>query len=223
MLKAIKAVLIMDMQIGFRRQSHIWIVFSFFLLCSMFFPFAVGSEPALLKKTGAGFFTLSALLSMMSSLSYMFANDHNDGLLEQLVSSDGDMIAYSFGRNISFWLMTIIPLILSAPISLAILGLDFSHFGMTVIILVLTTLSLTFIGSIGSAMVLTSNNAAMLLPLIVIPLIIPVLIFSANGLYMCYNGYDIQGLILILTAIALVSIVISPLITSYTLKVAVSR
>lgn len=218
MFKQIIAVMKQDLKIVCYKPSQMWVIVSFFLLCALFLPFAVGSDITLLRRVGAGFFVVAILLSSMLSLNTMFKTDYEDGTLMQMVAYDASLISLTLGRIFSFWLTLLIPLILATPFAMVLLNLSFDKFLMVTFLLFLITLPTSFIGSIGASIILSANNSSILLPVIIVPLLLPVLIFGANGLYMCYNGYELQMVLLVLASIATFSMAICPPFTAYILK-----
>ena len=59
----------------------------FFVIVTSLFPLGIGPEPALLRKIAPGVLWVGALLATMLGLQRMFAADHADGTLEQMVLS----------------------------------------------------------------------------------------------------------------------------------------
>jgi heme exporter protein B len=110
---------------------------------------------------------------MSLGLGQMFREDWEDGTLEWWVSENKSLEIYVLAKIVGYWLRLGIPLtgivgIISGLASLPLL-----------IGVALTTLVLTLLGAIGSALCLNAKaNAALLLPLLTLPLGIPMMLVS---------------------------------------------
>ena len=86
-------------------------------------PVPAGHRPgtALLRKIGPGVLWVGALLATMLGLQRMFATDHADGTLEQMVLSPRALPLLVAGKIAAHWLVSGLPLVVLAPV----LGLQF--------------------------------------------------------------------------------------------------
>ncbi len=76
-----------DLFFGMRRSSELANSLIFFLIVVTMFPFALGTETALLRDIYPGVIWVAALLSVTMSLDRMFNSDYEDGTLEQMLLS----------------------------------------------------------------------------------------------------------------------------------------
>ena len=107
------------------------------------------------------------------SLDQLFREDWEDGTLEWRVSEETSLETYVLGKILTHWIRLGIPLT-------GIIGV-ISGFGSPALLLgvAATTLTLTLLGAIGSALCLnTKVNASILLPLLTLPLGIPMMVVS---------------------------------------------
>ena len=79
------ALVTRDLRLAWRQRGDLFIAVSFFLLVAALFPFALGPEPNLLLRIGPGVVWVAALLASLLGLARLFAADHADGTLEQMV------------------------------------------------------------------------------------------------------------------------------------------
>src|SRR5947207_6978441 len=85
MLAALRCVIYRDLLHAARRRSDVLTVLLFFVIVVSLFPLGVGPDPALLRVIAPGVIWVAALLASMLALQRVFAADHADGTLEQIV------------------------------------------------------------------------------------------------------------------------------------------
>ena len=96
----------------------------FFLAVAMLFPFAVGPDARLLARTGAGVIWVAALLAAILPLDRLVEPDVEAGLFDQWALRGISEEALLAVRVLAHWLSFGVPLMLAAPISAGLLGLD---------------------------------------------------------------------------------------------------
>src|SRR3989441_6604752 len=85
MLETARCIVIRDLLVAWRRRSDVATALLFFVIVTSLFPLGIGAEPDLLRSIAPGVIWVAALLSCMLSLGRLFAADHADGTLEQLL------------------------------------------------------------------------------------------------------------------------------------------
>jgi len=107
MLSALRAALWRDLTLAFRRPSDVLTPLAFFGIVTSLFPLGVGPEPALLKAIAPGVIWVAALLASMLALPRLFAADHEDGTLEQMLLGAAPLtlwpIALFFAKSKNVW------------------------------------------------------------------------------------------------------------------------
>ncbi|MFN3593078.1 MAG: heme exporter protein CcmB, partial [Thiobacillaceae bacterium] len=85
MLRFLLTVIRRDLLLAARRRGD-WLTSQFFfvMVVSMF-PLGIGADPNVLRMIGPGVVWVAALLASLLSLSRLFADDHRDGSLEQML------------------------------------------------------------------------------------------------------------------------------------------
>ena len=143
-----------DLLLAARRSADVASVIFFFVIAASLFPLGVGAEPAMLRAVAPGVLWVAALLSTMLSLGRLFAADHLDGTLEQMLLSPQPLIMTVIAKILAHWLISGLPLVVLAPV----LGLQFDLSGKEILVLttslLLGTPVLSLIGSIGAALTL---------------------------------------------------------------------
>jgi len=182
-----------ELQIAMRKQAEILNPLWFFLIVITLFPLVIGPDPALLSRIAPGVAWVAALLSALLSFERLFRDDYIDGSLEQLMLTSQPLVLTALAKVLAHWLLTGLPLILLSPIAALLLSLEKSIWWALVLTLLLGTPVLSCLGAIGVALTVGLRKGGVLLSLLVVPLFIPVLIFSASvldaaGLSLPYNG-----------------------------------
>src|SRR5262249_56571771 len=101
MLDAALCVVRRDLLLAWRRRSDVGTALLFFIIVASLFPLGIGAEPNLLRSIAPGVIWVAALLSSMLSLSRLFAGDHADGTLEQLVLSGAPLGALASAQTLA--------------------------------------------------------------------------------------------------------------------------
>lgn len=208
-----------DLLLALRRRSDVLTTFFFFVIVVSLFPLGVGAQPNTLREIAPGVVWVAALLASMLALNRLFAADHADGTLEQLVLTPQPLSLLVLGKVLAHWLATGLPLVLIGPF----LGLQFDlpaqALGVMTVALLLGTPVLSMVGAIGAALTLGTRGGGGLVALLVLPLYIPVLIFGAAAVSASANGMDVTGHLSLLGAFLLVAAVLTPWATAAAIRI----
>ncbi len=210
-----------DLRLALRQRGDAVMVVLFFVLAAMLFPFAVGPEPNLLARLAAGVIWVTALLAVLLSLERLFLADFEDGSLELLVLAPGPLSLTVLAKVLAHWLTTGLPLIAAAPLIALLYNMDVSALPVLALAMLLGTPSLSLTGAVGAALTLGARRGGVLVPLLVLPLYIPVLIFGVAAIDATLAGLSARPHLLFLAAIFLVMLVVAPLAAAAALRQAV--
>lgn len=220
-MDSLRAVLARDLTIALRRKADALTALFFFVIVASLFPMAVGADPALLRTLGPGVLWVAALLSSILGLHRLFADDHADGTLEQLALSPRAFPALVAGKILAHWLVTGLPLVLLAPVLALEFGLGTEAMPAIVGGLLLGTPLLSLLGAIGAALTLGLRGAGALLPLLVLPLYVPTLIFGAGAVQASEAGLDPRAHLALLAAMLVVAAFFVPFAVAGALRIAI--
>ncbi|KAI5915963.1 heme exporter protein CcmB [Thauera sp. 2A1] len=198
MLSAFFAVLRRDLLLAWRGRADVLVTLAFFVIVVCLFPFGVGAEANLLRTIAPGVLWVAALLACLLSLHRLFAQDHADGTLEQLLLSSEPAVLWVTAKVLAFWLTTGLPVVVVAPVLGMLLDLEQGAYPALVISLVLGTPILALLGAVGAALTLGLRGGGMLLALLVLPLFVPVLIFGAGAVEAELSGTGATAHLLLL-------------------------
>ncbi len=219
-MKAMLAVVHRDLLLAMRRKTEVLTALLFFVIVASLFPLGIGPEPALLRKIAPGVLWVAALLATMLGLQRMFAADHADGTLEQMLLSPTPLGLLVAGKNLAHWLVSGLPLVLLAPLLGMQFDLDAQGLVVLTVGLLLGTPVLSLIGSIGAALTLGVRGGGVLLSLLVLPLYIPTLIFGAGAVQAQAAGQGASGHLSLLGALLVLSLFFAPWATTAALRIA---
>ena len=218
-MSELAALLIRDVRIAIRVGGGALMGVMFFLVVVVIVPFAVGPDLALLKRIGPAILWLAALLASLLALDGLFAADHEDGSLDLLLMSRAPLELIVLVKGLAQWLTTGLPLIIAAPLIGLMLNLDAQAQGALVLTLLAGTPALTFIGLIGAAIAVALRRGGLLLPVLVLPLTVPVLIFGVGAANAGSAGPGLFGTpFTFLCALSLASLVIGPFAAAAALR-----
>lgn len=209
-----------DLTLAMRSQSELAVVLIFFLLVTSLFPLAISPDPKLLAKIAPGIAWIAALLASLLALPYLFASDHTDGSLEQIVLSSAPLPALIFGKVLAHWLTTAVPIILLTPLIAIQFGLTSSDTWLLLAALALGTPILAWLGAIGAALTLGAAGGASLLALLVLPLAVPVLVFGTGAVEAGRAGLGAQAHLSLLGAGFILANITGPFAAALAVRIA---
>ena len=210
-----------DLILAWRRRADALSTLFFFVIVVSLFPLGVGPETELLKSIAPGVVWVAALLASMLSLGRLFANDYQDGTLEQLLLTPQPLYLVVLGKVAAQWVTSELPLVCIAPLLGAQFGLSNEALLILVVSLVLGTPVLSLMGSIGAALTLGLRSSSVLISILVLPLYIPVLIFGAGAVEANIIGQGSASHLYLLGAISVLSIIFAPWATAAALRISV--
>jgi len=154
----------------------------FFLAVVSVFPFAVGPDTKLLSHLAPAILWIGALLASLLGLDRLFAQEREDGSLDLLVMQSHPLAITIFIKALAHWVMTGLPLVLATPMFGIMLNLSPLGIGATMITLLAGTPAISFIGAVGAAVSVKLPRGGMLISVLVLPLVIPILIFGVAAI-----------------------------------------
>jgi heme exporter protein B len=222
MLQVFAHVLHRDLQVAWRHRSDVWTALTFFAVVVSLFPLAVGPERETLQAIAPGILWVTALLSSTLSLPGLFAMDHADGTLEQLLLSPQPLTVIVLGKLLAHWVVSGLPLVLLSPLLALQFDLPASAIGVLVASLVLGTPVLSLLGGIAAALTLGVRGGSILLNLLVLPLLVPVLIFGAGAVSSHASGLGFAAHLELLGAVLALSLALAPWLIAQALRLSVA-
>jgi heme exporter protein B len=200
------ALLARELRLALRHGGDSLAALLFFVLAGSLFPFAIGPEPATLGRIAPGVVWVCALLATLLPLDRMFGADMEDGSLDELLLCGLPLPAIAAAKACAHWLTTGLPLMMVAAPLAAMLRMDAEAQPALLAGLLVGTIDLSLLGTAGAAVVLGARRGGVVLPLLVIPLTVPVLIFGAAAPDAVAMGFSPRSSLLLLLAILLAGV-----------------
>jgi heme exporter protein B len=205
------ATLARELRLSLRHGTDSLAALLFFLLTAALFPLAIGPAPETLGRIAPGIIWVCALLAALLPLDRLFGADFEDGSLDQLLLSGLPPAAVALAKAVAHWLVTGLPLLLAAiPLSV-MLRMPFPALPVLLAGLLPGTMLLSLLGTAGAAVVLGARRGGVLLPLLVLPLATPVLIFGVAAADAASAGLSPQPHLLLLAALLAAALPLCPL------------
>jgi len=210
-MSAFSALFVRDLRLAIRVGGGAWMGVLFFLIVVTLMPFAIGPELALLRRIGPAILWLGALLASLLTLDRLFAADQEDGSLDLILMGRAQLELAIATKALAHWLSSGLPLVIAAPVLGIFLNIDSRAMAAVALTLLAGTPALTFLGLIGAALAVTLRRGGLLVPVLILPLTIPVLIFGVAASNAALAESTFFGTpFTILCALSLASFVIGP-------------
>ena len=208
-----------DLLLAWKRPGDVLNPLFFFAMVAALFPLAIGPSPEQLQFSGPAVMWVAALLAMLLSLNSLFVSDFEDGSLDQMLVSPVPLSALALGKTLAHWLTSGLPLVLVTPVVAITFQMPLNVTGTLMVTLMLGTISLSLLGSVGAALTVGLHRGTALLSLLVLPLAMPVLIFGARTVSLVAAGDGVAGGLYFLAAYAVLTLSFAPFATAAALRI----
>src|SRR5262252_2734479 len=199
-----------DLRLAVRQGGDTGLVLGFFVLAVVLFPLAVGPEPAVLQRIGAGIVWVAALLAALLSLDRLFEADYQDGGLDLIALSSLPLELAVLAKCAAHWVATGLPLALISPFLALLVDLDPAAISVLSSSLLIGTPALSLIGSVAAALSLGARRQGAVLSILVLPLYVPPLALGAGAAEAGATGAGARAYLLILGALSLAALAFCP-------------
>lgn len=183
----------------------------FFFVAGALFPLAIGPAPETLERIAPGIVWVCSLLATLLPLERLFGADLDDGTLDQLLLSGLPPSVSAGVKAAAHWLVTGLPLLLAAGPLAIMLRMRAEALPALLAGLLGGTMTLSLIGTMGAAIVLGARRGGVLLPLLVLPLAVPVLIFGVSAADAASFGLNPRPHLLLLGSLLAAALPLCPL------------
>jgi heme exporter protein B len=216
-MSAFAALLARDLRLATRAGGSAMLALAFFAAVATLVPFGIGSEPRLLARVGGGLLWIAAVLAVLLALDRLFQADHEDGSLDLLALSPLSLEVIAAAKMAAHWLTTGLPLTVLSPVLALLFDLPPRAYPALVLSLLIGTPSASAVGAVAAALTLSIRRGGLILPLLVLPLLAPVVIFGAGAVLAAIDGLA-NGAIWLLAAFSVAAVVLAPFVTAAALR-----
>ncbi len=198
-------------------------IVGFMILIIILFPLGLGPIQEKLNIVSNAVIWVGLILAIIPSLEKILQKDFENGWLDQIATSPIPLEIVMLSKGLSYWLIILIPLIITSPIFAILLDMDLKNIPWLVISISAGSLAISLIGLSGSALILGARRGNILLPILIIPLMTPILIFGVGVNEAIRINASPYGNLFLLLALTLVYLVISPFISALLVRIAIGR
>lgn len=208
-----------ELTLARRHGGALATALGFYLIVVAALPLGLGPDLNLLSRIAPGVLWVALLLSALLTADRMFQEDYEDGTLEILSLGPMPLEMVALAKSLAHWLSVGLPLLLMAPLLALMLNMEARAYGPLLLTLLAGTPAVSFLAAIGSALTLGLRRAGLLLPLLILPLYVPVLIFGVAAIDAVVTGPgSFTAPFSILCALTLATGVLAPLATAAALR-----
>jgi heme exporter protein B len=217
-VSAFAAVLGRELRLAARQRAEWALPLVFYAVVATLFALGASPDAPWLKVAAPSILWVGALLAALLSLERVFRGDHEDGTLEQLFVSPQAVSLLVAGKLLAQYLLIGVPLTLLAPV----LGFAYGMPGPVVAVLVASLLlglpALVMTAGFASALVVGLPRTGVLMPVLVLPLVCPVVIFGAGAVRAAQIGLSAEAPLYFLAAILMLCVCGVPLAAAAALR-----
>jgi heme exporter protein B len=214
------ALIARDLRLAARAGGDTAAALAFFVVAASLFPFALGPSPEVLARTGPGLVLVTALLAALLPLERALGGDFEDGGLERVLAAGLGPELVVLAKAAVHWLTTGLPLLLlAAPLAL-MLRVELAALPGLLAALALAAPGLSLLGMLGAALTLGARRAGVLIPLLVLPLAVPLLVFAVGAAEAAAQDLSPRPHLLLLAACDALLAVLAPLAGGAALRAA---
>jgi heme exporter protein B len=210
---AFRSLLMRDLRLAARSGGSAFLALAFFALMATLVPLGVGADLRLLARVAAGVLWVGAVLAALLSLDRLYQGDFDDGSLDLIALSPLSLEQVALAKFLAHWLSTGLPLTLLSPLLALFFGLAGRGTEMLALSLLIGTPAVSAVGAIGASLTLSLKRGGLILPLLILPLLTPVVIFGAGAVSAALDGLA-NGAVGLLAAFSVAAVLLSPFVTA---------
>ncbi|HYJ35008.1 MAG TPA: heme exporter protein CcmB, partial [Rhizomicrobium sp.] len=153
---------------------------------------------------------VAAVLAALLSLDRLFQGDYEDGSLDLIALSPLPLELTALAKIVAHWLSTGLPLTLLSPVLALLFNLPPGPSAILFASLLIGTPAVSAVGAIGASLTLSLKRGGLILPLIILPLLAPAVIFGAGAVSLALDGLGSSQALGLLAAFAFGAMLLSP-------------
>jgi len=203
------ALLGRDIRLATRAGGGAMLALAFFAAVAALVPLGVGADLKLLGRIAGGVLWVAAVLAALLSLDRLFQADFEDGSLDQIALAPLPLEATAFAKIAAHWLTTGLPLTLLSPVLALLFNLPEQGYAALMASLAIGTPAASAVGAIGAGLTMSVRRGGLILPLLVLPLMAPAVIFGAGAVIAALDGLA-NGALWLLSAFSLAAVLLAP-------------
>jgi heme exporter protein B len=205
-----------------QRQSFIQ-AFMFFLMFAIFFPMALPYDAKLLHELFPGIIWFAASFSIFLACEHFYLKDLDAGYLEQWLVHDKPLSVYVFIKILVQGGLILVSILAAVFILAVIYQLSLQELGVSILSLVAGLPGLIAFTAMVSAFGVFGHGRSSIMLLVLLPLILPFLVFGSAIIQLKFSGLPILGLLAMLGALSLLILMFLPFASAYILRISLEQ
>lgn len=206
----IGAMLKREWRLAQRRRSELVQPVLFFSMVVTLFALGAAPGSRLLAEFAPSMIWVAVLLATLIGAEKPYRDDFEDGTAEQLMLAPVPMSWLMLVRLLVQWLVTALPVSLLAVPAAAALNVPSAGWSSLLAGLLLGGPVLTAVAGFAASLTVSLPRAGLLLPVLVLPLMAPVVIFGAGAVRAALSGLPVAAPLYFLAALLLLSLCLAP-------------
>lgn len=182
----------------------------FFAMVVVFFPLTISPDPLLLRQIAPGVFWIALLLALLMASERLFQEDFNDGVIEQWLVCGVPMSVLVLAKLTVHCVLNLVPILILSLVLGALFDLSLSERWVVAVSFILGTPTILFLSALAAAFCTGMQQKGVLIALILLPLVIPVMIFGSGALNAVMLQLPVRGYLAILLALSILSVAFLP-------------
>lgn len=203
------ALLLRDVRLAARAGGSAMLALAFFAAVATLVPLGVGADLRLLARIAGGVLWVAAVLAALLALDRLFQADFEDGSLDVVALSPLSLERTALAKIAAHWLTTGLPLTVLSPLLAVLFDLPADATVALFVSLLAGTPAVSAIGAVGAGLTLAIRRGGLILPLIVLPLLAPAVIFGAGAVLAALDGLA-NGALPLLCAFSFAAVLLAP-------------
>jgi len=199
-----------DVKLATRSGGGAALALCFFALVATLVPLGIGADLKLLARVAGGILWVGAVLAALLSLDRLFQGDYEDGSLDLIALAPLPLELTALAKIAAHWFSTGLPLTLLSPLLALMFNLPPTPTLVLFFSLLIGTPAVSAIGAIGASLTLSLKRGGLILPLLILPLLAPAVIFGAGAVAATMDGLGGQGGLELLAAFSGAAVLLSP-------------
>lgn len=194
----------------------------FFAMVIVFFPLTISPDPHLLRQIAPGVFWIALLLALLMASERLFQEDFNDGVIEQWLVCGIPVSILVLAKLSVHCVLNLLPIVILSFVLGALFDLSLSERLTVTVSFILGTPAILFLSALAAAFCTSMQQKGVLIALILLPLVIPVMIFGSGALNAAMQQLPGAGYLAILLALSILAIAFLPIAIAAIIRISLT-
>lgn len=214
----IRALIGQDLKLAWAGGALLPLVFAALMLS--LFGLGLARTPEAAAALAPILLWLTLLLSALLSLERLLEADARDGTLD-LVLIEAGGLPLAFAKILVHWLTTLVPLLILLPLASLFLSMPLDLLPLLGLTLLVGSPAVSALATLGAALTLIARRGAVLAPVLLLPLLVPLFLFAIGALNRAQAGGSAAEGLYFLAAASIGALVVAPPAIAGALRLAV--